>query len=72
VSAAVAGFSERADPLGGSQLEGGMVSSSRGVLFGEGPVPASRSEWLSAFSERLALACGEVSHAVLLPPRLAL
>jgi orotidine-5'-phosphate decarboxylase len=69
VSASVAGLSERADALGGRQLEGGMVSSSRGILFGEGPVPASRSEWLSAFAERLALACRELSQAVTLAPR---
>ena len=68
-AATVAGFSERTDASGLSQLEGGMVSSSRGVLFGEGPVPASRSEWLSALTERLALACRELSEAVQLAPR---
>lgn len=68
-AAAVAGFSERVGASGGSQLEGGMVSSSRGVLFGEGPVPASRGEWLSAFTDRLGLACRELSEAVKRAPR---
>lgn len=59
VSATLAGFVSR-----GAQLEGGAVSSSRGILFGEGPAAASIEAWHAAFSERLEAARRELSEAV--------
>jgi orotidine-5'-phosphate decarboxylase len=52
----------------GGQLEGGMVSSSRGILFGDGAVAPSIVDWHRAFTERLDAACRELSeHAALSP-----
>jgi orotidine-5'-phosphate decarboxylase len=48
----------------GAQLEGGMVSSSRGILFGEGPAAASSAEWHRGFVERLDAARNELSEHV--------
>jgi orotidine-5'-phosphate decarboxylase len=45
-------------------LEGGMVNSSRGILFGNGPRLTSIEEWRRGLSERLQAACRELSEAV--------
>lgn len=49
-------------------LEGGMISSSRGILFGSGPVAASRAssvaDWQRGLSERLEAARRDVAAAV--------
>jgi hypothetical protein len=50
------------------RLEGGMISSSRGMLFGAGPVRASAAssvaDWHRGLVERLAVARREASAAV--------
>jgi orotidine-5'-phosphate decarboxylase len=60
---AVRGFSRSA-----GRLEGGMISSSRGILFGSGPVKAvanaSVADWHRGFAERLETARREVSAGV--------
>jgi orotidine-5'-phosphate decarboxylase len=56
---ALSGFVTR-----GGLREGGMVSSSRGILFGKGPTEPTRSAWHSGFAERLDAAVREVSRAV--------
>jgi orotidine-5'-phosphate decarboxylase len=52
------------------RLEGGMISSSRGILFGSGPVKASASatvaDWHRGFAERLEAARRELSEGVTL------
>jgi hypothetical protein len=48
----------------GDQLEGGMVSSSRGILYGEGPVPADMAEWRVGFIQRLEAARLELAEHV--------
>ena len=57
---------------GQGRLEGGMVSSSRGVLFGTGPVQAtaqaSIADWHEGLVERLDAARHEVAAGVRLPP----
>jgi len=63
VAAALAGFVPQ-----GERLEGGMVSSSRGILYGEGPVAGSASEWRAGLSERLDAARRELSEAIALAP----
>ncbi len=63
VGDSLAGFVQR-----GQQLEGGMVSSSRGILFGEGPAAASIAEWRIGFSARLDAARRELSEGVALAP----
>jgi len=50
--------------LGPNGLEGGMVSSSRGILFGSGPQTNSAREWRSGLAARLAAARQELSEAV--------
>ena len=54
----------------GGRLEGGMFSSSRGILFGTGPLEASRrasvAEWHRDFVTRLDTARDEVGAAVAL------
>src|SRR6185436_9849838 len=45
-------------------LEGGMVSSSRGILFGTGPQLGSALEWRSGLVARLEAARRELSEAV--------
>jgi orotidine-5'-phosphate decarboxylase len=63
LSAALRGF-VRQD----GRLEGGMVSSSRGILFGTGPVEASArlsvGDWHRDFVARLGAARAEVGAAV--------
>jgi orotidine-5'-phosphate decarboxylase len=58
---------------GPHQLEGGMISSSRGILFGAGAAAASRqasvAEWHRDFAARLDAARHEVTAAVALPRR---
>jgi len=49
---------------GPSGLEGGMVSSSRGILFGSGPQLGSSAEWRSGLVARLEAARRELSDAV--------
>lgn len=55
---------------GAGRLEGGMVSSSRGILFGTGPLEASArasiAEWHRGFVARLDAARDEVGAAVAL------
>lgn len=61
VAAALSGFVP-----GPGRLEGGSVTSSRGILFGEGPVASSIAEWRVGFSERLEAARRELSIATTL------
>jgi orotidine-5'-phosphate decarboxylase len=53
------------------RLEGGMISSSRGILFGPGPVQASAAlsvaDWQRGLAERLDAARREVAAAVKQP-----
>ena len=55
---------------GKTQLEGGMINSSRGILFGNGPVAASAAlsvaDWHRGLSERLEAARRELAAAVAL------
>ncbi len=55
---------------GKTQLEGGMINSSRGILFGNGPVAASAAlsvaDWHRGLAERLEAARRELSAAVAL------
>jgi orotidine-5'-phosphate decarboxylase len=61
VAAALASFVP-----GDGQLEGGLVSSSRGILYGTGPRVDRIDEWRSGLSERLDAARRELSAAVAL------
>jgi orotidine-5'-phosphate decarboxylase len=45
-------------------LEGGMINSSRGVLFGDAAVETTRAAWRAGFLARLDAAVREVSEAV--------
>ena len=56
---AVAGL--RAGPAGG--LEGGIVSSSRGVLFPDGSDTTSAGDWERAIDRAVRRAAGELAHA---------
>jgi orotidine-5'-phosphate decarboxylase len=60
---AVRGFVPRT-----GSLEGGMISSSRGILFGNGPMKASAAasvaDWHRGLAERLEVACREVAAGV--------
>jgi orotidine-5'-phosphate decarboxylase len=66
VGATLAGFIAKGD-----HLEGGMVSSSRGILFGDGPAAQDLDEWRSSFTARLDDARRELSEAVTLKPEKA-
>jgi orotidine-5'-phosphate decarboxylase len=48
-------------------LEGGMVNSSRGVLFGSGPALHSIRDWRAGVEQRLDAALAELSSAVAQP-----
>ncbi len=48
-------------------IEGGMVNSSRGVLFGSGPKVDSIREWRAGVEQRLSAALGELADAVAAP-----
>jgi orotidine-5'-phosphate decarboxylase len=48
--------------------EGGMVNSSRAILFGSGPRMSSSAEWRRGLSERLEAACAELAQGVLAAP----
>jgi orotidine-5'-phosphate decarboxylase len=48
----------------GDQLEGGMVSSSRAILYGDGPVAADMAEWHAGFTRRLEAARLELAEQV--------
>lgn len=65
---AVRGFVPR-----GGWLEGGMISSSRGILFGSGPLEAcaaaSVADWHRGLAERLEVARREVAEGVGLVPK---
>lgn len=63
---AVASFVSRGD-----QLEGGLVNSSRGVLFGEGPAPKGIEEWRAGFLERLDTARKDLWRVVAVAPEAA-
>jgi orotidine-5'-phosphate decarboxylase len=58
VEATLSSFVRRDGPL-----EGGMVSSSRGILFGSGDA-ASTADWLASFTTRLDAARDELSAGV--------
>lgn len=49
------------------RLEGGMVSSSRGVLFGDAAAETTRAAWRAGLRARLDAAVRELSAAVTLP-----
>jgi orotidine-5'-phosphate decarboxylase len=49
---------------GPAGLEGGMINSSRGVLFGSGPAAASIRDWRAGVEQRLDAALRELSEAV--------
>jgi orotidine-5'-phosphate decarboxylase len=55
-------------PTATGRLEGGLISSSRGILFGSGPLAASQAstvaDWHRAFAERLEAARREVAAGV--------
>lgn len=55
---------------GDTRLEGGLISSSRGILFGAGPIRASAAasiaDWHRGFAERLAAARRELAAGVAL------
>lgn len=57
--AAVTSFVRR-----GAQLEGGMVNSSRAILYGDAPAASDMKAWRSGFEQRLEAARRELSEAV--------
>jgi len=50
------------------RLEGGMVNSSRGVLFGDSAAETTRTSWRAGLRARLDAAVRELSEAVASPP----
>jgi orotidine-5'-phosphate decarboxylase len=71
VSAALASFVPRLSQVDGDRLEGGLVSSSRGILYGDGPRMDTIDEWRSGLSERLDAARNELAEAVAIRPEKA-
>jgi orotidine-5'-phosphate decarboxylase len=63
-AAAVASFVPR-----GNALIGGLVNSSRAILYGDGPVPKTIAEWRAGFGARLDAARRELERAVALEPQ---
>jgi orotidine-5'-phosphate decarboxylase len=64
LAACLRGFA--ASPSGG--LEGGVISSSRGILFGSGPLAASQAssitDWQRGLAQRLEAARSEIAAGV--------